>query len=237
MVPPGKILPSHRLKNLTVAPVYTWLFVHPGRQRGQPNHRNDHPGDHVGHLRVERVLPRDVFLPGCHQEHLAQAQLGLCLFEAGAWTSDCHKVGLDTRSPLWCRVRIRKVISTICFALWDFQVASKQILKIFAGGSEATWAQPGGLRRRRPSDPSWPGFPLLLILTGEISYIFWNSMLNMKLELFCHLMNVYDFLTQNLPGGIRRSREVLEPEERSLVLQVLLNLFRNVISSYSYSCR
>ena len=125
MVPPGKILPSHRLKNLTVAPVYTWLFVHPGRQRGQPDHRNDHPGDHVGHLRVERVLPWDVFLPGCHQEHLAQAQLGLCLFEAGAWTSDCHKVGLDTRSPLWCRVRIRKVIIAICFAPWDFQVASQ----------------------------------------------------------------------------------------------------------------
>ena len=104
-------------------------------------------------------------------------------------------------------------------------------------GTSYNRAQPGGLMRRRPSDPSWPGFPLLLILAGEISYIFWNSMLNMKLKLFCHLMNVYDFLTQNLPGGIRRSREVLEPEERSLVLQVLLNLFRNVISSYSYSCR
>ena len=147
MVPPGKILPSHRLKNLTVAPVYTWLFVHPGRQRGQPDHRNDHPGDHVGHLRGERVLPRDVFLPGRHQEHLAQTQLGLCLFEAGAWTSDCHKVGLDTRSPLWCRVRIRKVIIAICLALWDIQVASKQILKIFIcrrlGGymSTARWIE------------------------------------------------------------------------------------------------
>ena len=134
MVPPEKISTSHRLKNLIIAQVYTWLFVHPGRQRGQPDHCNDHPGDHVGHLRVERVLPRDVFLPGCHEEHLAQTQLVFYLFEAGARTSDCHKVGLDARSPLWCRVRVsltRKVIIAICFALWDIQVASKQILKIF----------------------------------------------------------------------------------------------------------
>ena len=50
-------------------------------------------------------------------------------------------------------------------------------------------------------------------------------------------MNTYNWLTQNLLGGLRRSREVLEPEERSLVLQVLLNLFRNVISSYLYNCQ
>ena len=87
-------------KNTTIAspknfaPVYTWLFVHPGRQRGQPDHRNDHPGDHVGHLRGGQVLPRDVFLPGSHEEHLAQTQLGLSLFEAGARTSDCYKVGV-----------------------------------------------------------------------------------------------------------------------------------------------
>ena len=55
-------------------------------------------------------------------------------------------------------------------------------------------------------------------------------MLHMKLKVLCHLMNTYNLLTQILLGGIRRSREVLEPEERSLVLQVLLNLFRNVIS-------
>ena len=93
--------------------------------------------------------------------------------------------------------------------------------------------------RRRPSDPSWPGFPLLLILTGEISYIFMegNVAHKIKIKVLCHLINVYDFLTQNLPGGIRCSREVLEPEERSLVLQVLLNLFRNVISSYLYNCQ
>ena len=74
---------------------------------------------------------------------------------------------------------------------------------------------------------------MLLILAGEISYILlWNGMLHMKSKVLCHLMNTYNLLTQNLLGGIRRSREVLEPEERSLVLQVLLNLFRNVISSY-----
>ena len=50
-------------------------------------------------------------------------------------------------------------------------------------------------------------------------------------------MNTYNWLTQNLLGGLRCSREVLEPEERSLVLQVLLNLFRNVISSYLYNCQ
>ena len=122
----------HRIVSKICAPVYTWLFVHPGRQRGQPDHRNDHPGDHVGHLRVERVLPRDVFLPGCHEEYLAQTQLGLYLFEAGARTSNCYKVGLDAGSPIWCRVRIsltRKVIIAIWFALWDIQVASKQILR------------------------------------------------------------------------------------------------------------
>ena len=59
----------------------------------------------------------------------------------------------------------------------------------------------------------------------------------MKLIVLCHLMNTYNWLTQNLLGGLRRSREVLEPEERSLVLQVLLNLFRNVISSYLYNCQ
>ena len=50
-------------------------------------------------------------------------------------------------------------------------------------------------------------------------------------------MIVYDFLTQNILGGIRRPREVLETEERSLVLQVLLNLFKNVILSYFYNCQ
>ena len=64
-----------------------------------------------------------------------------------------------------------------------------------------------------------------------------NGMLHMKLKVLCHLMNTYNWLTQNLLGGLRRSREVLEPEERSLVLQVLLNLFRNVISSYLYNCQ
>ena len=59
-------------------------------------------------------------------------------------------MGLDAGSPIWCRVRIsltRKVIIAICFALWDIQVASKQILKIFVcrrlGGymSTARWVE------------------------------------------------------------------------------------------------
>ena len=59
-------------------------------------------------------------------------------------------MGLDASSPPWCRVRIsltRKVIIAICFALWDIQVASQQILKIFVcrrlGGymSTARWIE------------------------------------------------------------------------------------------------
>ena len=143
---------------------------------------------------------------------------------------------------LWCRVRIsltRKVNIAICFALWDIQAASKQILKIFVcrrlGGymSTARWIEEEEAVRSILARLS------IAVDTSRwnFMYFLWNGMLHMKLKVVCHLMNVYDFLTQNLPGGIRRSREVLEPEERSLVLQILLNLFRNVISLYLYNCQ
>ena len=71
------------------------LPVHPGSQRGEPHHQDDHPGHHPGDRGGQRVHPRNVLLPWINRGQLAKPNSSIRLPAAGGRTSDYYKVGKD----------------------------------------------------------------------------------------------------------------------------------------------